>query len=79
MKPTVTICMGSSCFARGNARNLELIENYLDEHGLTGAVDLCGSRCEGHCRKGPNLAIDGAPQHGVDAGLLLELLRERLA
>ena len=78
MKPRLTICMGSSCFARGNARNLELIEDYLERNDLQDAVELCGSRCAGHCRKGPNLSIDEELHHGVNAGLLLELLRERL-
>ena len=28
----ITVCMGSSCFARGNATNLDIIEKYLREH-----------------------------------------------
>jgi len=78
MKPKITICMGSSCFARGNARNLELIESYLERREISDKVELCGSRCEGHCRKGPNLAIDGEMHHGVDASLLMALLSEKI-
>ena len=28
-KPKITICMGSSCFARGNEKNVEFCEEFL--------------------------------------------------
>ena len=31
-KLNITVCMGSSCFARGNAQNLEFIENFIKEN-----------------------------------------------
>lgn len=31
---TIKVCMGSSCFARGNAANLDYIENFVKENGL---------------------------------------------
>ena len=31
---TIKICMGSSCFARGNDQNLEFIEKYIKENNL---------------------------------------------
>ena len=30
----ITVCMGSSCFARGNDQNLEFIEKYIKENGV---------------------------------------------
>ncbi len=72
----ITICMGSSCFARGNGENLEIIENYLAEHRLEACVELAGSRCEGLCAEGPNLIVNGRPFQKVDRGMLLDLLRE---
>ena len=30
----IVVCLGSSCFARGNAQNLAAIEEYLQNHGL---------------------------------------------
>ena len=56
-KHPITVCLGSSCFARGNSQNLPLIQEYLQTHGLEEQVELRGSRCEGHCLKGPNLRI----------------------
>ncbi len=53
----ITICMGSSCFSRGNKRLLRLINEYLEERGLTDAVVFKGSHCMGMCAKGPVLQI----------------------
>ncbi len=76
-KPEITICLGSSCFARGNERNLELIEEYLSSHHLADEVDLrlgC-SLCQGKCASGPNVTINGVTYGGVDPGMMLELLK----
>ena len=32
-KPKIVVCIGSSCFSRGNERNVEVIQKYLEEHG----------------------------------------------
>ncbi|MDD3295176.1 MAG: (2Fe-2S) ferredoxin domain-containing protein [Geobacteraceae bacterium] len=74
MKPRIKICMGSSCFRRGNRKNLEYIERYLDENNRTADVELVGSRCEEQCRKGPNIQINGQMFHEVNQEVLVELL-----
>lgn len=74
MTTKITVCMGSSCFARGNDRNLELIENYIKDNGLNAEVELSGARCEGRCATGPNIIIDGVEYHEVDEEKLTELL-----
>lgn len=56
MKP-ITICMGSSCYARGNAENVELIQTWLRTRGLEASVELGGTLCEGRCREGPIVRI----------------------
>ncbi len=58
-KLEITICMGSSCFARGNSDNLEFLENYIKENKLESKIELVGSRCEGKCEDGPNIIING--------------------
>ena len=73
----VTICMGSSCFARGNEENLRVLEDFVARHGLDAEIEPAGSRCEGLCARGPNLAIDDTMHHEVDPGTLVDLLRER--
>ncbi len=74
MKPRIKICMGSSCFRRGNRKNLEYIERYLEENNRTADVELVGSRCEEQCRKGPNIQINGQMFHEVNHEVLVELL-----
>jgi NADH:ubiquinone oxidoreductase subunit E len=74
--PHIVICMGSSCFSRGNEENLAVLEDYLARHDLTAKVDLAGSRCEGACTEGPNLTIDGKRYQHVDRETLLDLLAE---
>lgn len=70
----IEICMGSSCFARGNDRNLEVIERFLARNGLTGEVDLRGSRCKGSCSKGPNVTIDGTLFEAMTPAMLESVL-----
>ena len=79
MKHEIVICMGSSCFARGNKKNLLMIEQYLADHGLTDTVLLTGSRCEDRCTTGPNLRIDGQLYGEVTPERLLELLSRHLS
>ncbi len=75
-KLNIKVCMGSSCFARGNATNLELIENYIKENGLEAEIDLSGSRCEGKCVTGPNIIINDIEYNEVDENKLKEILDE---
>ena len=78
MKNHIVICMGSSCFARGNEKNLRIIEEYLSAHALEGEVSLSGSCCEGKCSCGPNIVINGEIYHNVDGGTLIDLLNMKL-
>ncbi len=77
-KNAIQICLGSSCFTRGNERNLRLIEEFLARRHLRPEVDLefgC-SLCQGRCAAGPNVIINGTLHGGVDGGMMLALLRE---
>ena len=73
-KIIITVCMGSSCYARGNAANLEFIENYIKDNGLEAVIDLAGARCEGKCVSGPNVIINGIEYTDVDEDKLKEIL-----
>ena len=72
---TIVICMGSSCFARGNARNVELAEAFLDAHPeLEARVDLRGGLCCDRCAEGPNVIIDDVVHTRVDEAAMRALL-----
>ena len=73
-KIIITVCKGSSCYARGNAANLEFIENYIKDNGLEAVIDLAGARCEGKCVSGPNVIINGIEYTEVDEDKLKEIL-----
>lgn len=64
-KITVELCMGSSCFARGNSEVLQAIENYMSENDLADRVELVGHLCLGKCKGGPNIKIDGTDYSGL--------------
>jgi len=76
MKNKIVICMGSSCFTRGNKRNLAVIENFIKEKNLGQEIELLGSCCEGKCAIGPNIEINGKLYNTVEAEALLEILEE---
>lgn len=73
---TIKVCMGSSCFARGNAKNLQLIQKFLNENNLEAAIELTGLRCCDKCAKGPNITIDDTEYNNLDAGTLLDILEK---
>ena len=79
-KPRIVICIGSSCFSRGNTKNVETAEKYLEENGYRDEVDvdLSGSLCQGRCADGPIVVIDDRVYTKVDTGLMLDLLRQTL-
>ena len=71
---SITICMGSSCFSRGNNRNIEVLQDYLGVRELPPAVELTGHLCQGHCKSGPNITINGKIYHEVDPIVIIGLL-----
>jgi NADH:ubiquinone oxidoreductase subunit E len=71
----IQICMGSSCFSRGNQHNLAVIREFLRERGIAANVVLRGGLCFGRCSRGPHLVIDGTHYEQVDPNLCLDLLR----
>ena len=72
------ICLGSSCFPRGNKDVVMLIKEYLKKHHLEDKVIFKGSRCMGNCSKGPNIMIDGRLTEGVTLALTEGILEKEL-
>lgn len=77
-RPGITICMGSSCFARGNEKNLQVLEKFMQERGLRDEIDveLGCSLCREKCSIGPNITVNGKDYHAVDPGMMYEILRD---
>jgi NADH:ubiquinone oxidoreductase subunit E len=73
----IVVCLGSSCYARGNSENLAIINRYMQSFGLKAAVRLTGRLCQDQCKQGPNLIIGGEFYHNVTAARLQELLEQQ--
>jgi NADH:ubiquinone oxidoreductase subunit E len=54
----ITICMGSSCFSRGNRRMIQTIQQFLKTKNLAENVILRGAHCMGKCEQGPVMKLD---------------------
>lgn len=70
----VVVCLGSSCFARGNAQNLAVVEAYLLSHGMQKPVRMTGCLCQDECKRGPNLIVRGEHLHEMTPARLREIL-----
>ncbi len=75
----IIICMGSSCFARGNKNYVEIIKRYLQEHNLLAKVTFKGQLCSDNCSKGPVIQIDDVEYFELDEQKLKRILHENFA
>ncbi|MFA7082733.1 MAG: NAD(P)H-dependent oxidoreductase subunit E [Bacteroidales bacterium] len=77
-KKEITICLGSSCFSRGNNKNLEIIQEYIKTKGLEADVNFKGQLCSEQCQEGPVLTIDSTTYKEVTQTKLIEILDKEL-
>lgn len=73
---TIKMCLGSSCFARGNDELLSFVKKYIADNKLNGKVELTGCRCEHLCADGPNVFIDNEKYTNVTEQKLVEILEK---
>jgi NADH:ubiquinone oxidoreductase subunit E len=73
------ICLGSSCFSRGNKDVVMFIREYLKKNHLEDKVVFKGARCMGHCSNGPNLRINEEIIEGVTLARIEGILEMELA
>ena len=74
----IRICMGSSCFSRGNKHTLQVIQQYLKDHQLEKDVILKGNHCFGECSSGPTLKVGNTVYEQVSKENILEILENEL-
>ncbi len=73
-KKEVVICLGSSCFARGNKQLVKIVNDYLRDRNLLNEVRFHGERCFGQCAVGPSLKLDGKLIERQDEDSVIALL-----
>jgi NADH:ubiquinone oxidoreductase subunit E len=73
------ICLGSSCFSRGNKDVAMFIRDYLKRNHLDEKVVFRGSRCMGHCSNGPNMRINEIIVEEVTISKIESILEDELS
>ena len=75
-KRSINICLGSSCFSRGNKTNLEVIKTFLAENKLDASLEVSGHLCKDKCDRGPVIIIDETEYEAVTLSGLHRILQE---
>ncbi len=71
----IEICMGSSCFARGNNKAVALIQDYIAETADSSTIKLKGALCKRRCKEGPVISVNGQDYTGIDGPALLDVVK----
>jgi len=77
-KIEITICLGSSCFSRGNKTILKTVTDYINEHNLAEKVFFHGARCFGKCDRGPVMQINDKEFTGVTPDNIADILKSNI-
>lgn len=77
-KTEITICLGSSCFSRGNKTLTQVINSYLKENNLNDKVIFKGTRCFGTCENGPMIKINDTFFKALTTEKLIEILKTNI-
>ncbi len=77
-KKQIVICLGSSCYRRGNKEVLEMVKNWLKENDLEKHTVFKGELCTGNCDKGPVIKIDGEIMY-VNKNSVIHILEKHFA
>jgi NADH:ubiquinone oxidoreductase subunit E len=83
LKSKIVLCLGSSCFARGNKDIIPVIHKYISRNNLGDKVEFRADHCTGNCCEGPNIyvgphLISGISVENIDQKLdeaLVDLLK----
>ncbi len=70
----IVICLGSSCFSRGNKAIMQEINKYLETRGLKDRVFFHGGHCFGNCSDGPVIKVNELEYRKVTPVMIQEIL-----
>ncbi|SDC70568.1 (2Fe-2S) ferredoxin domain-containing protein [Williamwhitmania taraxaci] len=75
-KIEIKICLGSSCFSRGNRIILQEINSYIETKRVKDRVFFHGAHCFGDCNDGPKIEVNGKLYCKVTSSMVLDILNE---
>lgn len=75
-KTKLVLCLGSSCYSRGNQYVLELVKKYLNDNNLKDVTDFRGQLCTGNCSHGPILKINDVVFNDIDTNNIIKILNK---
>lgn len=75
-KRLIHICLGSSCYSRGNNVHLDVIKKYIADNHLEADIQFSGHLCEDLCSSGPIIKIDNKTFKEVNLSGLYKILQE---
>lgn len=61
----IYVCVGSSCHLKGSYDIIELMKEYIANHGLEDKVNLSAAFCLGKCTDGVSIKVDDEVICGV--------------
>ena len=75
----IQVCVGSSCHIKGSPEIVELLQNAIEENGLTDEITLAGSFCTGQCnRVGVTIQVDDDVHVGITKDNFREFFSENV-
>ena len=74
----ITVCMGSSCFGKGNQTTAEAVTQFIEDHKLEEKIEVAGCLCSGNCAKGPNIMINDKLISGVSEQSVAAVIAKEL-
>lgn len=78
-KTQIVLCLGSSCFARGNQEIISLVKKYIEKKKIGDKVEFKGDHCFGYCTEGPNMIIGDKLFHNINESNLNQTLDDALS
>lgn len=73
-KIKISICLGSSCFSRGNNESKDIVMDYVRRNNLDAEIDARGCLCTGNCNEGPIVTINGEIYKNVRPNTIVDIL-----
>jgi len=77
-KNEIMICLGSSCYSRGNQETLAIIKSYIQQNDLKANLTFKGKLCLGLCNEGPIVVINGEILKEVCPDTIISILEKKL-